>query len=60
METVGWQQVDGEAETELRGADQIPFSTGASDIFFLYDLQHNGHYSRIDDQGVLLARTADV
>jgi hypothetical protein len=60
VETSGWRQVDGEAETELRGEDQIPVSTGDSGIFFLYDFEHNGHYSFIDNQGVLLAESSDL
>jgi hypothetical protein len=60
VETAGWRQVDGEAETELRGADEALVSTGASGIFFLYDFERNGHYGFIDEQGVLLADGANV
>ncbi len=33
VETAGWRQVDGEAETELRGADEIPVTTGPAASF---------------------------
>jgi hypothetical protein len=60
VETTGWRQVDGEAETELRGDGQVPVVLGDSGIFFLYDFEHNGHYGFIDEQGVLLAEGPDL
>lgn len=60
VETAGWQQVDGEAETELRLVGDIPVVTGASGVFFLYDFEHDGRYGFVDDQGVLLADGAEV
>jgi hypothetical protein len=60
VETAGWQQVDGEAETKLRVVDDVPVVTGASGVFFLYDFEHNGRYGFVDDQGVLLADGAEV
>ena len=60
VETAGWQQVDGAAETELRFVDDVPVATGASGVFFLYDFEHDGRYGFVDDQGVLLADGAEV
>lgn len=60
VETAGWQQVDGAAETELRFVDDVSVATGASGVFFLYDFEHDGRYGFVDDQGVLLADGAEV
>jgi hypothetical protein len=60
VETAGWRQVDGEAETQFRLADEIPVNTRASGIFFLYDFEHVGHYGFIDDQGAFLVNGAEV
>lgn len=54
VETAGWRQADGEAETELRLVDELPVGTGASGLFFLYDFEGDGHYGFVTGQGVLL------
>ena len=60
VEVAGWRQVEGEAETELRLADQLPTQLGDQGIFFLYDFEHDGRYGMVNTQGVYLADGAQV
>lgn len=55
VETAGWQQVDDQAETELRFADDAAVAKGDRGVFFLYDFEHNGRFGFVADQGVLLS-----
>lgn len=54
VETAGWQQIDGEAETGLLFAGETPVAKGDRGVFFLYDFEHDGRFGFIADQGVLL------
>ncbi|HZD01108.1 MAG TPA: hypothetical protein VFA46_13230 [Actinomycetes bacterium] len=60
LEVAGWRQVNGEAETELQLADQLPTQLGDQGIFFLYDFEHDGRYGMVNTQGVYLADGAQV
>jgi hypothetical protein len=60
VEVGGWRQVDGEAETEFRFADELPMQLGDQGIFFLYDFEHDGRYGMVSGQGVYLADGAQV
>jgi hypothetical protein len=60
VEVGGWRQVDGQAETELRFADELPIQLGDRGIFFLYDFEHDGRYGMVNTQGVYLADGAQV
>jgi hypothetical protein len=60
MEVAGWRQVDGEAETELRLAEELPVDVGHRGIFFLYDFEHDGRYGTVNTQGVFLTDGARV
>ena len=60
VEVAGWRQVDGEAETELRLADELPVGVGDQGIFFLYDFEHDGRYGMVNTQGAYLADGAQV
>jgi hypothetical protein len=60
IETAGWRQVEGEAETEFRVEGDIPLTTGDRGIFFLYDFEHTGNFALVSSQGVLLYDGATV
>jgi hypothetical protein len=60
VEVAGWRQVDGEAETELRLADELPVDLGDQGFFFLYDFEHDGRYGMVNTQGVYVADGAQV
>jgi hypothetical protein len=60
VEVGGWRQVDGEAETEFRFADELPLQLGDRGIFFLYDFERDGRYGMVSGQGVYLADGAQV
>lgn len=55
VEVAGWRQVDGEAETEFRFADELPVRLGDRGVFFLYDFEHDGRFGMVNKQGVFLA-----
>jgi hypothetical protein len=60
VEVSGWRQVDGEAETDLRLADERSVDVGDQGIFFLYDFEHDGRYGMVNTQGVYLADAEQV
>jgi hypothetical protein len=60
VEAGGWRQVDGEAETEFRLAEELPVSLGDRGIFFLYNFEHDGRYGMVNTQGVFLADGTQV
>jgi hypothetical protein len=60
VETAGWRQVEGEAETELAIEGHIPLKISDRGRFFLYDFEHAGTYALVSGQGVLLYNGTEV
>jgi hypothetical protein len=56
----GWRQVDGEAETEFRLAEELPVNLGDRGIFFLYNFEHDGRSGMVNTQGVFLVDGTQV